>query len=162
MTNKTKIEQVFKEHYVRMYRFAFFLLHDDELAHDIVHDVFVSLLEGKSQKSVTESYLLTAVKNRCINHIRDCNIHHKIINRYFINTSEYELDNWPDEETIIQITEIIKKEVPSQARRVLEMRFKKNMKFADIATEMSISETAVYRHLRNALQTIRKKLNPNG
>ncbi|MCH5220512.1 MAG: hypothetical protein J1F20_08080 [Muribaculaceae bacterium] len=93
MTNKNEIEQVFKDHYVRMYRYAFLLLHDDELARDIVHDVFVSLLEGRFQKSITEAYLLKAVKNRSINHIRDCNIHHKIVNAFFINSSEYELEN---------------------------------------------------------------------
>ncbi|MCH5220511.1 MAG: sigma-70 family RNA polymerase sigma factor [Muribaculaceae bacterium] len=52
--------------------------------------------------------------------------------------------------------------MPPLARHVMEMRFSKNMKFAEIAKKLNISETAVYRHLRKALITIRKKLNQNG
>lgn len=162
MTNRTEIEKVFKEHYARMYRLALLFLHDDDLARDIVHDVFVSLLEGRFQKSITESYLLRAVRNRCINHIRDCGIHNKIINMYFLNASDYESEEWPDEETVARINEIIEREIPYSARRVIDMRFSQNMKFTDIASAMRVSETAVYRHLRNALIIIRKKLNPNG
>ena len=57
---------------------------------------------------------------------------------------------------------MIRNALTPQARRVMEMRFSKGERFAVIASEMGISETAVYRHLSNALTLIRKKLNENG
>lgn len=162
MTKRNDIEQLFKAHYPRMYRLAVALLHDDDLARDIVHDVFLSLLDGSFDISITEGYLLNAVRNRCLNYIRDCEIHHRIANLYFIDSDEYETENFPDECTMARIHSLIKNDISSQARRVMEFRFSDNLPFSRIASVMGISETAVYRHLSHALAIIRRKLNENG
>ena len=162
MTNRNDIEQLFKSHYAQMYRLAVALLHDNDLARDIVHDVFVTLLDGYPDFPVTGGYLQKAVRNRCLNHIRDCGIHQRIAERYFLDNEEYDDEEWPDEETIERIDTLVKNEVSSQARRIMEMRFTEGMPFSRIATMMGISETAVYRHLSHALTFIRKKLKENG
>lgn len=162
MTNRDDIERLFKAHYAQMYRLAMVLLHDDNLARDIVHDVFVSLLDRHVGIHDKSTYLLKAVRNRCFNHIRDCGIHQRISNRYFLDYKEYSEDDWPDEETLAQIYRLIKSEISPQARRVMELRFSVGLPFARIASIMGISETAVYRHLSHALTIIRKKLNENG
>lgn len=145
-----------------MFRLAVGLLHDDESARDIVHDVFASLLNGSHNSAVNGAYLLRAVRNRCLNHIRDCEIHQRIAGRYFLDNEEYESEEWPDEETISRIYSLIQNELSPQAKRVMELRFSGGERFARIAATMGISETAVYRHLSHALKLIRKKLNENG
>lgn len=162
MTNRNDIEQLFKAHYAQMYRLAVALLHDDDLARDIVHDVFVSLLDGKTDILATKSYLLRAVRNRSLNHIRDCEIHQRIANRYVLDNKEYDTEDWSDEETIARIYSLIRNDIPPQAKRVMELRFSDGLPFARVAATMGISETAVYRHLSHALTIIRKKLNENG
>lgn len=145
-----------------MYRLAVALLHDDDFARDIVHDVFVSLLDVTRDTLISGGYLLRAVRNRSLNHIRDCEIHKRIANRYFLENEEYENEEWPDEETIARIYSLIKSEISPQARRVMELRYSDGLPFARIAASIGISETAVYRHLSHALTIIRKKLNENG
>lgn len=162
MTNSNDIEQLFKAHYEQMYRLAVALLHNDDLARDIVHDVFVSLLEGRPGVIVTGAYLLKAVRNRSLNHIRNCEIHQRIATRYFLDNEEYDGEDWPDEETIARIYSLISNDISTQARRVMELRFSEGMPVARVATTIGISETAVYRHLSHALTIIRKKLNENG
>ena len=162
MTNRNDIEQLFKAHYAQMYRLAVALLHDDDLARDIVHDVFASLLDSSLDITVSGGYLIKAVRNRCLNYIRDCEIHQRIANRYFLENEEYESEDWPDDETIARIYSLIKSELSPQARRVSELRFSEGLPFSRIAASMGISETAVYRHLGHALKVIRKKLNENG
>lgn len=162
MTNRNDIERLFKAHYAQMHRLAVGLLHDDDLARDIVHDVFASLLDGGHHTLVTGGYLLRAVKNRSLNHIRDCGIHQRIASLYFLDNEDYTTEDWPDDETIARINALIDSEISLQARRVITMRFSAGMPFAEIASTMGISETAVYRHLSNALKIIRKKLNENG
>ena len=162
MTNRNDIEQLFKAHYVQMYRLAVALLHDDDLARDIVHDVFASLLDGSHDIPISSCYLLKAVRNRCLNYIRDCEIHQRIANRYFMENEEYDSEDWPDEETIARIYSLIKSEMSPQSRRVMELRFSQGLPFARIAASMGISETAVYRHMSHALTIIRKILNENG
>lgn len=145
-----------------MYRTAVALLHDGDLARDIVHDVFASLLDRDQNILVNGGYLLKSVRNRCLNHIRDCGIHQRIANCYFLDNEEYDIEEWPDEETIARIDSMIRNDISPQARRVIELRFSNGMPFSRIATTMGISETAVYRHLSHALSVIRKKINDNG
>ncbi len=159
MTNRNDIEQLFKAHYAQMHRLAVALLHDDDLARDIVHDVFASLLDGTHQILITGGYLLKAVRNRCLNHIRDCEIHQRIADRYFLENEEYDTEDWPDEETIARIYSLIRNDISPQARRVMELRFSDGLPFSKVAAAMGISETAVYRHLSHALTIIRQKLN---
>ena len=169
MTSRNDIERLFKAHYARMHRLAVALLHDEDLARDIVHDIFAALLGGEMRVAalsdadinVAGGYLLKSVRNRCLNHIRDCEIHQRIANRYFLDNEEYDTEDWPDDETIARIYALIKSDISSQARKVMELRFSEGMPFARIAAAMGISETAVYRHLSHALTVIRQKPNEN-
>lgn len=145
-----------------MHRLARMLLHDNDLSRDVVHDVFASLLDGKIECPVTPGYLLTAVRNRCLNHIRDTDIHRRVMSLYFADIEIYDEEEWPDEKTIAEIYAIISKELPQQCRRVMELRFSDGMKFENIAREMGISQTAVFKHLRHALSIIRKTLREDG
>ena len=56
MTDRNDIEQLFKAHYTQMFRLAVALLHDDDLARDIVHDVFLSLLDDSSNLLISCGY----------------------------------------------------------------------------------------------------------
>ena len=52
MTHRADIEKLFKKYYAQMHRQAAMLLHDDDLARDIIHDVFCTLLDGNIAVSV--------------------------------------------------------------------------------------------------------------
>ena len=54
MTTKDDIERLFRTHYAAMYRLSMMILRDDDVARDIVHDVFEALLvSGKSDVSAS-------------------------------------------------------------------------------------------------------------
>ena len=162
MTNRNDIETLFKANYPQMRRLARALLHDDDSARDIVHDVFESLLNSKNQALFSTAYLLSSVRNRCLSQIRDKGIHDRILNLYFCEMEEYDAEKWPDDETIARIYQIIKSELTPQCRRIMELRFINGLSFANVAANLGISENAVYKHVRQALVIIRKKLNQNG
>lgn len=118
--------------------------------------------DSTKEQGISEAYLMKAVRNKCLNHIRDCGIHQRVENRYFIENEDYESEEWPDEETMARIYKLIQTDLTPQARRVMELRFSDGLQFSKIAHIMNISESAVYRHLSNALKTIRLKLKQNG
>lgn len=176
MMNEKDIEMLFKAHYTQMHRLAMALLQDGDSARDIVHDVFEALIgagrgaegttgnaEGEgSNTEVTAGYLMRAVRNRCLNHIRNLGTRERIAHRYFLENRDYDGEQWPDEETMQAISGIIAGELTPQCRRVVELRFRTGMSYAEISAELQISETAVYKHLHRALSIIRKKLKENG
>lgn len=162
MTYRNDIEQLFKEHFAQMHRLAVVLLNDDDLARDIVHDVFTTILEGEPGIAVSAGYLMRAVRNRCLNHIRNCNIHQRVASRILLENEEYDSEHWPDEKTITRIYDVISSELSLQEQTVIRLRFFCGLHLSEVVAEMGISKTAVYKHLRHALLLIRKKLNQDG
>ena len=87
MTDQSKLEKLFRQHYRQMYRLATILLHDDAESKDVVHDIFAQLLnDSKDLKEDTaESYLFTCVRNRCMNVSRSRQIQERVEHLYLLD-----------------------------------------------------------------------------
>ncbi len=161
MTTKDDIEQLFRTNFAAMYRLAMLLLRDDDVARDIVHDVFEALLVS-GKPDVSASYLLTAVRNRCLKHIRRLSVQDRFKALYSVDENEIEEEDWPDDETIALIQSTVSNDLSGACRRVVELRFSEGKSYQEIADILGISKVAVYKHLRHAIEVLRKKLSQNG
>ncbi len=159
MTDRNDIEQLFKANFQRLHTLAVAMIHDDDIARDIVHEVFAALLTADEGLIVSPAYLVKAVRNRCLNSIRDLEIKDRVTRLYFLDNEDYDTEDWPDEATIARIYQIINDDLTTQERQVMALRFEQGQKFSHVAQTMGISENAVYKHFRQALKVIRKKLN---
>jgi len=66
-------QQLFERFYRKLVVFAMKYIGDLEVARDLVQDLFLSIYESRRSISIQtslKSYLYSAVKNRCLNHIR--------------------------------------------------------------------------------------------
>ena len=161
MTKIDDIENLFRAHYDSMYRLGMLILRDENVSKDIVHDVFEALLmSGKTD--VPESYLLTAVRNRCLKHIRNQSVKDRLKEIYSIDEEEILSEEWPDEETIGLIQRTIAKNLSESCRKVVNLRFAESKSYQEIADTLGISTVAVYKHLRHAIDVLRKNLSKNG
>ena len=161
MTKKDDIERLFRSHYAAMYRLAMLILRDDDVARDIVQDVFEAILvSGKSD--VSAPYLLTAVRNRCLKHIRSLSVKDRIKEVYSVDEREIEDGEWPNDETIALIQKTVAHDLTEACRRVVELRFSEGKSYHEISEILGISKVAVYKHLRHATDVLRKKLSQNG
>ena len=68
MTRKD-VESLFKTHYTEMYHLALTLLFDEAESKDVVSEVFVSLLSGRTvvRADKARAFLLASVRHRCLN-----------------------------------------------------------------------------------------------
>ncbi len=146
-----------------MWHLAMMLLRDEDAAKDIVHDAFASLLSANYPTSnLTETYLLSAVRHRCINHVRHLSVRQRFRQIYSKNAEEaIENEEWPDEETIAMLTSAIGN-LSEACGRVVRLRFTDGLSYKQIAEKLGISEVAVYKHLRHAIDVLREKLSQNG
>ena len=140
-----------------MHRTAMQILRDEDEARDIVHDVFESLLRN-GMTDVSSQYLLRAVRNRCLNHIRSLSARERMRELYAVDGYEIADKEWPDDETIALIHSTVSNELTDACRRVVEMRFTDGMSYKEIAASLGVSEVAVYKHLRHAIDVLRIKL----
>ena len=160
MTTKDDIELLFRTHYSAMYRLAMLILRDDNVSRDIVHDVFETLLvSGRSD--VSAGYLLIAVRNRCLKHIRSLSVQDRLKAIYSVDESEIEDEDWPDDETIALIQSTVSNELSDACRRVVALRFSDGKSYQEITEILGISKVAIYKHLRHAIDVLREKLSQN-
>lgn len=159
---KDEIETLFRTHYAKLHSLARVLLHDSDLARDVVHDVFLSLLDSDTAPDGCAAYLARGVRNRCLNIIRDTDTRRRLGMGYLLEMERYDLEDWPDEETLAELRKLMQTGLTDKCRRVAELRFTSGLSYAEIASELDISEVAVYKHLRHAIETIRKKFRRDG
>ena len=93
------IEALFRRYYPAMRRLATMLLHDEEAARDTVQDVFEKLLSRgvRPDRPEAGAYLLKAVRNACLNRIRDFDTETRLRNLYLLDSEAADADDWPDE-----------------------------------------------------------------
>ena len=141
-----------------MLTLAIRMLHDAETARDIVHDVFESVL-SENLSAVTPAYLLTGVRFASLKYLRGLSLRVRFNNLYAIDLDGIEDDEWPDPEDVARLNELIDRELSEQCRRVVRMRFNQRMSYGEIARQLGISEVAVYKHLRHAMDVLRQNFN---
>ena len=160
MTEKTRhIEQLFKEHYPVMLKLAVMLLHDKEEARDIVHDVFTRLLEGniRFDKNKAEAFLLSCVRNSCLNVMRSRSAREQAMRLYLPEESTEGL-----EERVQALQGSLKDLTPPICRDIVLMHYRDGMTFKEIAAHFHVSETTIYKHLREAMNQLRLTLKQLG
>ena len=160
MTDKRKLEELFRQHYRKMYRLAAILLHDDAESKDVVHDIFAKLLDDDQdlREDTAESYLLTCVRNRCLNVIRNRRIQDRISRLYLLDIDIATLPVERLDEELSALGKGIEMLEPPVCRDVILFHFRDSMTFKEIARRLSVSETTVYKHLRRALNQLRTHL----
>ncbi len=163
MTSKETIRILFESHYDRMYLLARILLHDDEESRDAVSDVFSDIADGSIEvrEDTAESFLLTCVRNRCLKIIRSKRVRARAKN--LLRLSDTTTDMMPFETQCDQLTALLvfaEQELTPQTHRVFLLRYQRHKTYAEIASELSISEAAVYKHIAQALRKIKSHFNP--
>ena len=160
MMPKEDIEQIFRSNYKAMFLLANRMVHDEDAARDIVHDVFASLLSERVSE-VTPSYLLSGVRFACLKYIRSLSVRERLNKMYALDLSEIEDEEWPDEEAIAQIHEIVDRNLSEITRRIVMLRFCDRLTYREIAEETGVSEVSVYKHLHHAMIVLRQNFNGN-
>ena len=161
MTYKNNIQRLFKQHYRQMYRQAVWLLHDEAESKDVVHDVFAQLLQNRPHQlldDTAEAFLLTCVRNRCLNLMRNRKIQDRIQRLYQLDQQTSILSEQRISEELHDVSEAVRQLQPPVCRDIILRHFNDGLTFSDIAKELQVSETTVYKHLRRALKSLRVKL----
>ena len=160
MTEQKRLEKLFKQHYRQMYRLATILLHDDAESKDVVHDIFARLLAGHSdlREETAESYLITSVRNRCLNIIRNRQIQERVEHLYILDLETSIISTDLLEEEMRLLHKGINQLEPPVCKDVILQHFRDGITFKEIASRLGVSETTVYKYLHRALSQLRTQL----
>uniref|UniRef100_UPI004029C0BD RNA polymerase sigma factor n=1 Tax=Prevotella sp. TaxID=59823 RepID=UPI004029C0BD len=159
--DKASFEQLFRDNYGKAYYLALRILHDDEASKDVVADAFELVWRRLQDSDVDKlsSYLLTAVKNVCLDYIRKQNIRNRYVQasvqavgKLSFNPEEVDLH----EEKIQTIMRSLDELTP-RTQQIVTMCYVQRKKYREVAEELGISESAVKKHIMQALSYMRQK-----
>lgn len=163
---------IFDNEYGLMCSFANRMLHDRTMAESIAGDVIFNLWESHERLKITSSlrsYLLGAVRNRCINELKSRMKRLSATNAYLYIREEMEMldviftdDSQPlgtllEQELEEQISHCISL-LPKECRKVFEKSRFEGLSYKEIASELKISTNTVKYHIKQALSILHSNL----
>ncbi len=163
---------IYEHHYILLCRFSNQILHDAAVSEEIVDDTIFHLWEHRRQLPdilSLRSYLMQAVRNRCINELRS--FRHRTMSNFTAITPRENADfleaifkeNTQPLGILLQqeLEELLCRcveELPPECREVFKRSRQKNKNNEEIAHELGISVNTVKYHIKNALAFIRKRM----
>ena len=111
------------------------------------------------KEETAEHYLLTCVRNRCLNMIRSRKIQERVEHLYLLDLDTTILPTERLEEELKALYKGIDQLEPPVCRDIIMQHFRDGITFKEIANRLGVSETTVYKHLRRALHQLRTHLN---
>jgi RNA polymerase sigma-70 factor (ECF subfamily) len=157
-TGKREVfDRLYRLHFNSLYRFAYHYIMSPE-AEDLVQEIFVKLYEKRASiplDTSLPSYLYTATKNSCVNHLRHLGIHDKNKNKLveallFSATRDHE----EEEEIVARVNACISK-LSTQQQLVLRLHAN-GMTYHQIAQKLNVTVGTVNTHVHRAYACFRK------
>ncbi len=151
-------EQQFKElflsEYGRMYKAAYILLGDEDEAKDVVQDIFAKLWAGTApiKEESQRTFLLTCVRNRCLNIIAQRQTHQESIK--FLTPEAVDCEAY-DEIIVDAVNRYVDERLTPQTSRIIKMHYNENQSYKDISHSLGISLSAVNKHIVQGLRKLR-------
>lgn len=153
-----KFEALFKANYNILFYKAFDLVEDEELARDIVSEVFAQLWERYEslQDQQVVSYLHRSVVNRSL----DCLRHKRVVQTYAEENPASELDE--DEyselkEEQLEYLKVVLEKLPAQKRNIFEQCYFGEKKYKEVADIMNINISTVHKYMVSVFAFLRQE-----
>lgn len=144
-----------------------FVLH--ATAEDIVQDIFVELQKKSGSIEIRHSvkaYLIRAVHNKCLDHLRHLVVQKRYLKRALIELSIDELNYFDPQRnnTSLLLSNDLADlhraiaQLPPRCREVFILKYQQDLNSKEIAQLLNVSSRTVETQLYNAVKTIRGKV----
>lgn len=155
---KEEFENIYRQHYAKMYRLARTMLYDADESKDVVSDIFARLLREKyhPQQHQLEGYLMTAVRNRCCDVLSHKSMRERV-EKLFLQESQQSnvISTNIDDDRLERLVQFVEAELPPLSQQIFRLRFLRELSYEEVAQATGVSKVTVYNHLAQSLQRIR-------
>ena len=156
-------EWLFKTHFESLHAYAYTFLKDDEMAEEIVQNVFCRIWEKRDLLKTDGSlkaYLYRAVHNESLNYLK----HQKVratFDVYYAGQLDQEEEQASQKIAAAELQQRIDtamSELPQQCRTIFQLSRFEQLKYQQIADHMGLSIKTVENQMGKALRMMRQKL----
>lgn len=169
--SRSEFEHLYAQYHPRFVVIAQRYVRDAMVAEDLVTDSFVSFWESRERLAPDvnlAAYLLTIVKNKCLNWLHAQQLHlrvekqlhsqqYRMISSNILSLEACNPSGLFAEEVVRMVGQALEK-MPELTRRVFESNRFHDKTYAEIAEELGISQRRVTSEMQRALSLLRKEL----
>ncbi len=154
---------IFKKYYSSLTLFAYKIVKDEDVARDIVQNLFAKLYEQRATIEIRislKSFLYQSVRNHSINEINSRKIrqkHHDIILLQTDDSSVQGDELMEQAEMEMKVVQAVAK-LPTQCKRIFEMSRFEGLTNGEIADSLNLSKRTVETQISKALKSLRDQL----
>lgn len=161
--NDLSFEQLFKSHYKELHAYANVMLRDQDLAEEIVQNMFLKFWEKRELLQVQTSikaYLYKCVYHDSLNYIK----RQKVETKYQHYAAYSMNDSHEAASSRVELNELEMKlhhalnELPEHCRTIFQMSRFEELKYREIAEQLGLSIKTVENQMGKALKILRLKL----
>ena len=160
LSERKKFKEVYEEYFTALKYFAMRYVKDEEVACDLLQDVFVKLWEKGDRfenEMQLKTYLYRVVRNHCLTYIRDTQRKEKRMEGFEVEETEESFVHQMIEAEIYALINDIFEELPDACRNVY-MKSLEGKSHKEIAEELHIAITTIKKHKTNANNYLRGRL----
>ena len=168
VTDIRNFNQLFNEYYSRFVRFAYGYVKDFHLAEDFVSEAFAVFWENReslSPDTKPQAYILTVVKNKCINHLQHLQVRNRVQQEISenaewkltlsINTLEACNPDHIFSDEIRKIVDATLGKLPEKTKQIFILSRFQNLTYGEIAEKMNLGTKSIEYHMSKALAKFR-------
>ena len=162
---------LFNEYYKSFVRFAMGYVKEEEVAEDFVSEAFTKYWEKREELSpdtIPQAFILTVIKNKCLNHLNQIQIHQRVtekiknhnewLHRTKISTLEACDPDFIYSKELQDIIDSTLEKLPEKTKQIFSLSRDKGFTYREIATKTNLSQKAVEFHISKALHHLRISL----
>lgn len=164
--DEAAFDLLFKEYYQVLLSFSARLLWDEDAAADIVQDIFLKLYQSADTLAINISiraYLFRAVRNRCLNYLRDLKVrdsHSQGVIEAMLWSETLpilkDVDIYEDPGTH-DLLNVVIANLPERSQTIVRMRLENEYKFSEIAEKLNITTNYAKVQMNRAVQKMRSE-----
>lgn len=155
------LDALFQRYAARLFDFAVRIGVNEEDAKEIVSDIFADLWIRREQIEIRiklRSYLYTAAKNRCLNHLRQKHLDYSNITEHELwgidMPFEMAADHLVQQSEASLFEKLILESLPPKRLLVFRLHRLEGFSYKEIAKILSISENTVHKHMIAAIKQL--------
>jgi RNA polymerase sigma-70 factor (family 1) len=154
------LREIFNRYHLHLFRIADGVLHDPDLAKDLVQDVFIDLWNRRKDSHIEllRNYLMRAIKFQVLKQLRNGKLHERHLkvmqNVEFVNQTEEAMEFEELEKNLKDAVE----QLSPRCREVFELSRFENLSHKEISTKLNISQKTVEAQIGKALSFLRAYL----
>ncbi|TZF81098.1 sigma-70 family RNA polymerase sigma factor [Pedobacter sp. BS3] len=156
-------DAIFLKYYKLLCINAYFYLHDEQEAKDLVQAFFLELWEKKIYMRLEgdiKGYLYRSIQNRCLNYLRKQETNTKKQSELVSDLeTEYIFEEEDSLEAVYAMLNGAFSELPNQRKEALKLVYFQDKKYQEAADIMGISINSLKTHLKIGLKNLREMLN---